>query len=449
MATAGRGSSSAARTVKRSSRAFDVDRGATESMLSLVPEHATPAAEELLSEKRKTRFPRAYIGWRHGFRAKFRAGRAVRTLRAFSRKEARPRSPSGTGRRVPWKVCAKWRLACSYSASSPQRRPRLRHIDLACHGEIARGVSCTYGSARRAAGECGATGTEEVRSAGAADAAARNPSRSLTEPAWSDAAHLAFPRERDGDVSHHGRESGISLAMCPDRQPPARTAPEEGEGRDGFPVAARSARRSRSPLPDMGSHSVGRACWPCDTFTFRSHRLEKGQGFYRYARFDYNRVGIALSCRRRPDLLRKTMPTSRAPRLRQCRGLEGRVLQDRRAATHARRCRGLCYRSLWLRRTGPRTQKESAMDSWAQLAVETSTSVCSSTATTAIPTSCPFEQRNRDVIGLEIGERHAEVYMSSPRAVMGAEPTLLNQSHGKRTNGEPWNSSARCPAHQP
>ena len=94
------------------------------------------------------------------------------------------------------------------------------------------------------------------------------------------------------------------------------------------------------------------------------------------------------------------------------------------AATHIDACRGLCYRALWLADQGRPHTKESAMVKWwgPKLAVETIHQCLLFHGHYGYTDELPFEQRMRDVIGLEIGDGTAEVMKTViARELMGRE----------------------------
>jgi cyclohexanecarboxyl-CoA dehydrogenase len=130
--------------------------------------------------------------------------------------------------------------------------------------------------------------------------------------------------------------------------------------------------------------------------------------------FDYNRVGIALACLGVADVsLEETMAyvTERRAFGRPLGAFEGVSFAIAEAATHLEACRWLCYRALWLADHGRPYTKESAMVKWwgPRLAVETIHQCLLFHGHYGYTAELPFEQRMRDVIGLEIGDGTAEV----------------------------------------
>src|SRR5713226_3276803 len=325
----------------------------------------------------------------------------IRTLRGFARKELQPRS-------------AHWDKSGEFPWEAVRQMGELGHLGLripAAYGgqdgdyltfgiameEIARGdFACTYGlQLAGLAGEIlGRSGSEDVKARWLPPTARGEAvvALALTEPGvGSDAANLACRAERGGEgYVITGEKSGISLGMIAQAAIVfARTDPEgRARGVTAFLVPLDLPGVSRSPLRDMGTRAIGRAVLAFDRVRVpASHRLgEEGTGFYQVMQgFDYNRVGIALAC------------------------LGGRWL---------------CYRALWLADHGQRHTKESAMTKWwaPRLAVDTIHQCLLFHGHYGYTDELPFEQRMRDVIGLEIGDGAAEVMkMVVARELMGRE----------------------------
>ena len=92
--------------------------------------------------------------------------------------------------------------------------------------------------------------------------------------------------------------------------------------------------------------------------------------------------------------------------------------------THVDAARWLCYRGLWLADHGQPYTKESAMARWGAptLSVETIHQCLLFHGHYGYTDELPFEQRLRDVIGLEIGAGPAEVMkIIVARELMGRE----------------------------
>src|SRR5215470_3727726 len=340
----------------------------------------------------------------------------VKTLRAFARKELAPQSRDWdrTGD-FPWPAWKQMgelgllglRIPTAYGGQGAD----LMTFGLAME-EVARGdFSCTYGiQLAGLAGEIvGTNGTEEVKR------------RWLPPTARGDEIYVIT-----------GEKSGISLAMAAQSAVLfARTGSTSGaRGVTAFLVPLELPGVSRSRLRDMGSHCVGRAVLSFDHVRVPiSHRLgDEGQGFYQVMRgFDYNRVGIALASIGVAQVsLEETMAYVKERRAfgKPLATFEGISFRIAELATQIDACRGLCHRALWLADQGRPYSKESAMTKWwgPKLAVETIHQCLLFHGHYGYTDELPFEQRMRDVIGLEIGDGTAEVMKTIvARELMGRE----------------------------
>ena len=305
--------------------------------------------------------------------------------------------------------------------------------------EIGRGdFSCTYGiQLAGLAGEIlGRGASEEVKSRWLPPTARGEVVVALahTEPgAGSDAANLACRAERDGDgYVLTGEKSGISLGMVAQASIVfARTDPAgRARGVTAFLVPLDGHGVSRSPLRDMGTRAIARAVLAFDHVRVpASHRLgEEGTGFYQVMQgFDYNRIGIALACLGvAQQSVEETIAYVKERKAfgRAIARFEGVSFPLAEAATHLEACRWLCYRALWLADQGRPHTKESAMTKWwgPRLSVETIHQCLLLHGHYGYTDELPFEQRMRDVIGLEIGDGAAEVMkMVVARELIGRE----------------------------
>ena len=353
-----------------------------------------------------------------------------RTLRAFARKELAPRSAAwDKSGEFPWDV---WRRMGELGLLG-LRTPAAyggQDADYLTFGiamlEIARGdFGCTYGiQLAGLAGEIlGRGASEEVKRRWLPPTARGETviALALTEPGvGSDAANLACRAARDSDgYVLTGEKSGISLAMAAQAAIVfARTDVTRGaHGVSAFLVPLDLPGVVRTPLRDMGTRVVGRAVLALDEVHIPASHLigTEGTGFSQVMQgFDYNRVGIALACLGVADVsLEETMAyvTERRAFGRPLGAFEGVSFAIAEAATHLEACRWLCYRALWLADHGRPYTKESAMVKWwgPRLAVETIHQCLLFHGHYGYTAELPFEQRMRDVIGLEIGDGTAEV----------------------------------------
>jgi cyclohexanecarboxyl-CoA dehydrogenase len=366
-----------------------------------------------------------------------------RALRAFARKELAPRSQRwDKSAEFPWDVWRQLGELGLFGLRAPSAFGG-QDADLVTTGiaieEVARGdFACTYGVQLAClAGEIiGRNGTEEVRKRwlppmvrGEAVLAI-----GLTEPSvGSDAANLVCRAVREGDeYVISGEKSGISLALAAHAiMLFATTNPEaRARGVTAFLVPLDQAGVSRSGLRDLGTRAVGRAVLSFDHVRVPvSHRLgEEGSGFYQVMRgFDFNRVLIALACLGAAQVsLEETMAYVKERKAfgKAIVQFEGVSFPIAEAATLIDAARLLCYRALWLADRGERHTKESAMVKWwaPRLAVDTIHQCLLLHGHYGYTDELPFEQRLRDVIGLEIGDGTAEVMkLIVARELMGRE----------------------------
>jgi cyclohexanecarboxyl-CoA dehydrogenase len=367
----------------------------------------------------------------------------IRTLRAFAKRELAPRSghwdKSGE---FPWDV---WRQMGELGLFGFRAPAELggQESDLLTMGiateEIARGdFGATYGiQLAGLAGEIiGKNGSDEVKRRWLPPTVRGETivSIALTEPTvGSDAANLACRAVREGDeYVITGEKSGISLAMVAEAAMVfAKTdVGAKARGVTAFLVPLDLPGVSRSGLRDMGTRAMGRAVLSFDHVRVPlSHRLgAEGSGFYQVMQgFDYNRVIIALAALGAAQVsLEETMAYAKERRAfgRPLAQYEGVSFPIAEAATHIDAARLLCHRALWLADHGQPYTKESAMVKWwgPRLAVETIHQCLLFHGHYGYTAELPFEQRMRDVIGLEIGDGTAEVMkIIVARELMGRE----------------------------
>jgi cyclohexanecarboxyl-CoA dehydrogenase len=204
----------------------------------------------------------------------------------------------------------------------------------------------------------------------------------------------------------------------------------KARGVTAFAVPLDAPGVSRSQLRDLGSRSIGRAVLSFDHVRIpASHRLgEEGTGFYQVMRgFDFNRVFIALACLGSAQAsLEETMGYVKERKAfgKPIAQFEGVSFPIAEAATYIDAARWMSYRALWLADHGRPYTKEAAMAKWwgPKLAVETIHQCLLFHGHYGYTDELPFEQRMRDVIGLEIGDGAAEVMkMVVARELLGRE----------------------------
>jgi cyclohexanecarboxyl-CoA dehydrogenase len=366
-----------------------------------------------------------------------------RTLRAFAARELAPRShawdQSGEFFWDAWRQMGELGLL-GLRVPEEYGGQRADYLTMGIAAEeIGRGdFSCTYGiQLSGLAGELlSRGGSSEVQKAWLPAVASGEAvvALALTEPGvGSDAANLACRAAREGDeYVISGEKSGISLGMAAHAAIVfARTGAEDrARGVTAFFVPLDRPGVSRSALRDLGSRAVGRAVLTFDHARIpASHRVgEEGTGFLQIMQgFDYNRVIIALGCLGAAQVsLEETMAYARERQAfgRPLARFEGVSFPIAEGATFIEAARWLSYRALWLADHGAAYTKEAAMVKWwgPKLAAETIHQCLLFHGHYGYTEELPFEQRLRDVIGLEIGDGTAEVMkMIVARELMGRE----------------------------
>ena len=366
----------------------------------------------------------------------------ARTVRSFARKELAPRSRQWdrTGE-FPWDAWGQMGALGLLGLRAPAELGGA-DADLVTTGvaveEVARGDFCaTYGIQLAAfAGEIvGRHALPEIRerwipptTRGEAVIAL-----ALTEPgAGSDAAHLGCRADRDGDdYVLTGEKSGISLGMAAQAAIVfARTGGGGARGISAFLVPLDLPGVARGALRDLGSHVIVRAVMSFDHVRVPgSHRIgAEGAGFRQVMQsFDFNRVLIGLACLGAAQVsLEETMAYVKERQAfgRPLARFEGVSFPIAEAATQLEAARWLCYRALWLADRGAPFTKESAMvKAWVpRLAVDTIHQCLLLHGHYGYTDELPFEQRMRDVMGLEIGDGTAQIMkIIVARELMGRE----------------------------
>ena len=187
---------------------------------------------------------------------------------------------------------------------------------------------------------------------------------------------------------------------------------------------------SKSALRDSGTRAIGRAVLSFDGVEVpASHRIgPEGAGFHLVMEgFDYNRVLVSLACLGAAQVsLEETMAYARE-RMAFGRALatfEGVSFPIAEIATRTDAARWFCYRALWMADRGLRHTKEAAMIKWwvPRLSVEAIHECLLLHGHYGYTEELPFEQRMRDVMGLEIGDGSAQIMkIVVARELMGRE----------------------------
>jgi cyclohexanecarboxyl-CoA dehydrogenase len=243
----------------------------------------------------------------------------------------------------------------------------------------------------------------------------------LTEPAvGSDAAGLQTRAVREGDVYVlSGEKTSVTFAGDMDNCIVfAKTDTAAGaRGVSAFVVRSAWDGVSRTVLPSIGSKSLVRGTLSMDQVRVPRHHLigEEGNGFRMImSGFDYARAIIGLMCL--GAAAQSLDETIAYVKERQAFGrpiakFEGVQFPIAEAHTMIEASRLLCYRCLWLKDEDLPHTKEAAMCKWwaPKLAVDIIHQCLLLHGHYGYVDEMPFDQRLRDVMGLEIGDGTAQV----------------------------------------
>lgn len=248
------------------------------------------------------------------------------------------------------------------------------------------------------------------------------PALALTEPhAGSDAARLKLKARAHGDgYVLDGEKTSISLATQADVAVVFARTGTQADGARGisaFVVEMNAAGISRSAFDDLGARAVGRGSIYFDGVRVsRSNQLgETNRGFVQVMQgFDYSRALIGLQCLALARVsLDETWPycTGRSAFGKPLTAFQGVTFPLAECETQYQAARWLCLRTLWLRDRGLPHSAEAAMCKWwaPKLAAEIVQQCLLTHGHGGYSSLLPFEQRLRDVLGLQIGDGTAQI----------------------------------------
>ena len=172
-----------------------------------------------------------------------------------------------------------------------------------------------------------------------------------------------------------------------------------------------------SEFEDLGGRAAGRGSMVLDGVRVpASHRLgAEGAGFVQVMQgFDYSRALIGLQCL---AVARQSLDeTWRSAAERSSFGKpltahQGVSFPLAEAETYLEACRLLCLRTLWLKDQGLPHTAEAAMCKWwaPKLAFDVVHQCLLINGHGAYSAEMPYEQRLRDVLGLQIGDGTAQI----------------------------------------
>ena len=244
----------------------------------------------------------------------------------------------------------------------------------------------------------------------------------LTEPrGGSDAAHLGLRMERAGDhYVINGEKTSISAAdQAAGAVVFARTGmPEDGaRGVSAIFVPMDLPGISTTRFTDLGQHAIGRGSIFFDNVRVPvDHRLgEEGRGFVQVMQgFDFSRSLIGLQCL---GTARQSLDETwayvgeRKAFGKPLGAFQGITHQLADFDTRVEAARLLSFNALWLKDRGLPHVAEAAMAKWwpPLIAYEAIHACLLIHGHAAYSTELPFEQRLRDVLGLQIGDGTAHI----------------------------------------
>ncbi|WP_442773285.1 cyclohexanecarboxyl-CoA dehydrogenase [Paenirhodobacter enshiensis] len=244
----------------------------------------------------------------------------------------------------------------------------------------------------------------------------------LTEPrGGSDAANLGLRMERAGDhYILNGEKTSISAAdQAAGAVVFARTGrPEErARGISAIFVPMDTPGISTTRFHDLGQHAIGRGSIFFDNVRVPAENLlgEEGKGFVQVMQgFDFSRSLIGLQCL---GTARQSLDETwayiggRKAFGKPLAAFQGITHQLADFDTKIEAARLMCLNALWLKDSGLPHVAEAAMAKWwpPLLAYEAIHACLLIHGHAAYSTELPFEQRLRDVLGLQIGDGTAHI----------------------------------------
>ncbi len=248
------------------------------------------------------------------------------------------------------------------------------------------------------------------------------PALALTEPgAGSDAANLGLAASRDGDhYVLNGEKTSISMADQADVAVVfARTGTREqrAKGVSAFLVELDAPGITRTRFQDMGEHAVGRGSLFFDGVRVPVEMMigAPERGFTSVMQgFDFSRALIGLQCLAvARQCLRETWEyvTGRSAFGQPIAAFQGVTFPLAEMDTLVTAARELCYKTLWLKDTGRDHTAEAAMCKWwaPKVAFDTVHQCLLTHGHGGYSRDMPFEQRLRDLLGLQIGDGTAQI----------------------------------------
>ena len=255
----------------------------------------------------------------------------------------------------------------------------------------------------------------------------------LTEPrGGSDAAGLILKARKDGDsYILNGEKTSISLSTQADTVLLfARTGEveERSRGVSTFYVPLDLPGVTRTSFDDMGHGAVGRGSLFFDDVRIPGNSLlgEEGAGFRQVMTgFDFSRalIGLMVLGPARESLKEAWQySTEREAFGNPIAAYQGVTQPLAECQTYLEAATTLCYKTLWLKDNGLPHTKEAAMVKWwaPKVAFDIIHQCLLTHGHYGYTKDLPFEQRMRDVLGLQIGDGTAQIQkMIIAREIVG------------------------------
>jgi cyclohexanecarboxyl-CoA dehydrogenase len=248
------------------------------------------------------------------------------------------------------------------------------------------------------------------------------PAIALTEPeAGSDAGKLQMRARREGDEwVLSGEKNSVTFAtQAAFAVVWARTGTTESRARgiSAFLVPLDRSGISATEWDDIGGRSAGRGTLYFDEVRVpASHLLgDENRGFMQVMQcFDYSRALIGLQCLAVAAISLEETWIAAAQRESFGKPLtshQGVSFPLAEAETMVHACRLLCLETLWLKDNGLPHTTEAAMCKWwaPKLAFDVVQTCLLTNGHGGYSSELPYEQRLRDVLGLQIGDGTSQI----------------------------------------
>ena len=249
----------------------------------------------------------------------------------------------------------------------------------------------------------------------------RIPAIALTEPqSGTDAGALATSAVKKGSsYILNGEKSGITMIGDADITLIfAKTDPDKGaRGISAFAMPMDLPGITRQTYEDLGSRSLARGSFFLDDVEIPEENLlgNEGEGFRIIMKaFDVSRIYLALACIGAAEIsIKETIAYTKERQTfnKPLAKYEGISFPIAEHISMIEAIRLLCYKALWLLDQGKRNTKEAAMVKWMapKYSVDAIHDCLIIHGHYGYTDELPFEQRLRDVMGIEIADGTSHV----------------------------------------